>query len=144
MKDSLLAVDIHQEILDRTGTAMMTGDFAAFRVCFTLPTVFETFETRREVTSEAELRAVFDRVTENRRVQRVQDMARRCIMAEFRDPETIAATHETRYIYIGNILAPVISAGFSVLRLQDGLWKVASSQYSVDGDNALNRALSVR
>lgn len=142
MQDTAEAMAIHQDLLDRSGAAMMARDYAAFRAVFALPTVIETFEFRCVLDSEAALRDLFDRVTHHRDVGRVADIVRRCVSAGYRDADTICATHETRYILQGNILQKEPHSGFSVLqRDAAGDWRVSSSQYAVWGGNALNRAI---
>lgn len=141
MTDSETARNIHQELLDRSGHAMMSVNFEAFAQCFAIPSVIETYEATGEITSMVDMRALFDRLVAERATQRVRDIVRRSTDAAFREDGTIVATHETRYIVEGNILLGPVHTALSVLRQEDGLWKVAFSQYTVEGDNALNKAL---
>ena len=141
MGDSVRAMEIHQDLLDRSGEAMRTRNYAAFRDCFALPTVVETFRSRCALTTEDELSAFFEEVTRIRRGQHIQLLDRRSLSAEFRDASTIAAMHQTRHVYLGNILGDKAHVGFSILHLQDGLWRVAFSQYTVDPTNALDLAI---
>lgn len=118
---------VSEYLLDRTGQALDVGDFDTFRDCFLLPQVMETFSGRREIRSTEDLRSIFDNVRGGLAASGVTHMVRRCLSAEYRDPRTIAATHETRLIRTGAILARDPYPVFSLLRHVDGDWRIAYS-----------------
>ncbi len=138
--DSLPACAVSEMLLEETRLALLAGDFDAFARHFLFPQVIETFEGRHRLNSRAELRAVFEAVCAQNRVIGLTDMVRTCIAAEFKDPDTIEATHVARLLS-GTRLLQEPHTVFSILRRVGGTWKIASSQYAMREASPLRRAL---
>ena len=110
----------------------MTGDFAVFRGCFSLPQTLEAFDGRRLVETPADLRDVFDGVRSHFSNLGVTFLERHCVEASFSNPDTVLATHESRLIS-GSTLVQRPYPVFSVLRRIDGDWKITHSKYAITG-----------
>jgi len=132
---------IFQDLLDRSGGAMLSRDMTALLRWFAIPNTVESFEGRRTLNTEAETRALFETIMARQHEQCITHMIRRVTHAEFRDPDTIWATHETRYVYHNKVLSDSPHEGFSILHRYPDCWKVHHAQFTVDGRNPLNSAV---
>ena len=119
----------------------MDGDFQAFRACFQLPQVMETFSGPHRVEGEDDLQRIFCKIREYYRTEGITHMIRRCVSAEYRDEATIASTHESRLIRGGSVLARSPYPVFSILSKVNGNWLIAFSQYAIADEPDLARAL---
>ncbi|MGP6086606.1 hypothetical protein [Antarctobacter jejuensis] len=135
------ACELFQDMLDRCGEAMLSGDMPALLRWFAVPNTVDSLEGRRVLNTEAETRALFEEVIARQREQSITHMVRRVTHAEFKDPDTIWATHETRYIYHGTVLSGTPHQAFSILHRYPDCWKVHLAQFTVDGRNPLNSAM---
>lgn len=135
------ARDVSEYLLARTGQAYATGDFDLFAACFVLPQWMETFEGRRLIATTEDLRQLFDGVRAHFDRLGVTDLVRHCIAAEFRDPDTVEATHESRLL-AGNRLVQQPYPCFSVLKRTDAGWQVAGGQYAIPDALAHSAALT--
>lgn len=123
--------DVSEYLLARTGEAYLTGDFDMFAACFALPHRMETFEGATLITTPAQLHSLFLGMRGYLESLGVTDMVRRCVAAEFRDPDTIEATHETSMLAGSRLIQPTYPC-FSVLRKTDLGWQIADGQYAVE------------
>ena len=121
---------IADDLLQSSGAAMMSGDFEAFSACFLLPTVLETEAGRRVLATERELRDVFDAVHTYFRRHGISDYVRRCIAAEYKAPDEITTSHESRLLNGTTLLADPFPA-MSTLKRVDGVWKVVEARYTL-------------
>lgn len=124
------AREIAEYLLNRSGRALMSGDFPLFASCFALPQTMETFEGRRLISTRDDLLSVFEGVRAHLAREGVTEMARHCVAAAFIDAETISATHETRLIRGDQLIQrpyPVLS----VVRRQNDLWQVGNTIYAI-------------
>ncbi len=126
---SLTAQQIYQDLLDRIGSSIVFGDFESYRTYFELPHRFETFEKRLLISTLDELKSIFEGTCEHLRTIGIQELSRSCTLAEFSDPQTIKGCHDTRLIAPDNRVMDGYSA-LSTLRLRNGAWRVAESQYA--------------
>lgn len=142
MSNSTLApCDVSDQLLMRTGDAMMAGDFKTFASCFSLPYELETLEGKRQIRTLAELNQTFDAVHAHMVKQQVTMMARHCVSASFRGENEIPATHETRLLS-RDILVHQPYPAFSLLKRGDcGEWKITSTSYVITDSADLNAAL---
>jgi hypothetical protein len=137
------ARDVAEYLLERTGEAIMSGDFALFETYFCLPQTIETFEGSCLVTTRDELKVVFDAVRTYYEVKGVTQLSRRCVAADFKDAESIASTYETRLISGAQIVQKPFPA-FSTLKRVDGEWRIASCIYAIEDSPEHNKALTRR
>lgn len=135
------AEDIAEYFLDRTGTALMTGDFDLFASCFLLPQKMETFQGRRDIETLSDLREVFDGVTLHFKRKNATQLERHCIEARFRDPDTVVSTHMSRLVS-GSSLVQKPYPVMSVLKRVDGIWQISDSMYAIEDEESHARALS--
>lgn len=135
------AMAIAEELLKRTGDAYVSGDAEAFADCFLLPQEIDTLDGKRLITTRAEIIATFEAMREYFRVEGITIMDRRCVSAEFSNPDTITHTHESRLLR-GDMQVREPYPSLSVLRRVDGEWKIAYSQYIITDSPAHNRVLN--
>lgn len=132
MTEFASAKDVSEHLLERTGAALMSGDFAAFSACFRLPQTVQSFDGQRVLENEADLQSVFDGVRAHYAERGVTVLHRTCVAAEFKDADTVHATHDTMVI-ARTQLAQQPFPVFSILRRCDGLWKITHSEYAIVG-----------
>jgi len=120
----------------------LNGNFEAFSVCFHVPSFVETFEGKRYLRTENDVKTVFDAVREYYRTQAVTNVVRECISAEFHNPETIHNSHITRLLRDGEELFRRPFPVYSILRKFGDNWKVTYSQYAIDDAPKHTKALS--
>ncbi len=134
------AQQISEMLLELTGTALLTNNFSLFSQCFHLPHLIETADSKRELETIDDLQTVFHSVTEDYRRKRITNLVRICEVAEFRSDTRIDATHIT-HMMCGDVRVFDPFPAFSVLEFFDGRWQISSSQYAVDTDTTVGRAL---
>ncbi|MEM1374254.1 MAG: hypothetical protein AAGF78_07725 [Pseudomonadota bacterium] len=135
------AVRIAEQVLDLTGSALLARDFDAFRACFSVPTMVETFEGRRTLGTEEDLRTAFDGVCAHYHGLAMTDLVRRVIAAEFDGAEAIRTTHECR-VLSGQNLAQAPYAVYSRLERDGRAWRIKESIYVIDDAPIFTHALS--
>ena len=138
---SLSAKDISEDLLKRSGDALFNGDFAGFADCFALPQEMETFDGRRLIASESDLRAVFDGVRGYFRSIGVTLLERRCVAARFASDTRVEATHISRLIS-GATITQTPYPVFSVIERGEHGWRVTHGKYAIADAPAHTRALS--
>ncbi len=137
------ALEVSNYLLEKTGAAMEAADFEAFIPLFKLPQEMETFDGRRMISDPEEIRAIFHAVRAHYDKIGVTEIVRNCVKAEFMAHDTVAATHET-HLLRGHQLIQEPYPCFSVLRLIDGYWQVAYSQYAIADSPEQNAALATK
>lgn len=142
MEPLFSAKDVSDDLLERTGAGLMTGDFSSFVSCFNVPCFVETFEGKRFLNSKCDIRTVFDNVRNYYKAQGVTDLVRECISAEYKALDTIYNTHITRLLKHNDVLFRRPFPVFSILRKFEDGWKVTYSQYAIDDAPKHNKALS--
>lgn len=135
------ALDIVEELVTATGTALMKDDFPSFRDRFAFPHVVITFSGERIVETEDQLRDTFDKVQTHYRLSGVERMERTVLHGEFQDVETILCAHETRLFRQDKLVQKPISVS-SHLELLDGAWKITHTDYIIEDSLRYNRALT--
>lgn len=134
------ATDITQDLLDRSGTALMTGDFQMMKACFLLPQGFSTFDGERIVETEEQLADVFQNVLDEFARQGVTRLIRTIVAAERVSEEQIQATH-VAHMFAGDIRIKKPYPVFAVTRWAGTEWRVASSDYAVEPGTNHSRVL---
>lgn len=102
------ATQVAQAILDTTVAALMSGKPESFVPLFVLSPEPETFEGRRLITTEADVRAVFVAVADHLRNLGVTDFVRTCLHADFKGPDRIEAMHGRVWSRAGSRCRPPI------------------------------------
>jgi len=139
--ESSLASDVSEYLLARTAEAYMSGDFEKFAAFFILPQQMETFEGRILIKTTDDLRDFFDAMRKHFCRLGITDLVRRCVVAEFRDPDTIEATHESRLLAGTRLVQPPYPC-FSILKRTEAGWRVADGQYAIQDVPAHSSALT--
>lgn len=135
------AREVHDFLLDRTGSALMSGDFDMFASCFALPQEIHTFDGSRLIKAPEDLRKIFNDVRAHFKSHNVTELVRTIMDAEFRDPDTVATTHVSRPLN-GSLITQDPYPVFSILKRVNGVWKVAHSEYAIRNEHALTKALT--
>lgn len=132
---------IAESLLQRTGAAMMSGDFEDFAACFHMPMVIITEDRENVLESVADLELVFQNVRAAHRRSGVTEMARHPLAAVFSDPETIKSSHETRLLSGARLVEEPYPA-ISILKYIDENWVITQIEYAVPASaQFLNSAL---
>ncbi len=137
------AATIASDLLERSGNALMSGDFQAFADCFNLPQQFETYQGPQCAETLDDLRRVFDQVRAHFACTGVTDMARTVVHAEFKGQDIVEAVHESRLLSRNTLLRGPYPV-FSTIKRTDGVWKVDGASYAITNDPQHERALSTR
>ena len=131
---------IAEDLLERSGRGLLTGDFGLFADCFALPTEMETFDGRRIIKTLAELEAAFDAVRAYFGTTGMTRMERHIVDAEFRNPTSIFSTHQS-CLAAEDVLVQQPFDVLSVIALIDGRWRIRHSQYAITDSHAHKMAL---
>lgn len=124
---------IAEDLLARTGHALVFGGFGAFALCFHIPNLFETINGLKEIRDASDLQMIYDNVRLQFRRMGVTRLHRQVIAASYRDESTVVTTHQSR-LFHGTQLLQTPYPVFSVLtKAQDhGIWRIASSVYGLE------------
>ncbi|MFP7675579.1 hypothetical protein ACG74X_19745 [Marivita sp. S0852] len=142
MSQDCAAEEIVDEVLFKTGRAVLSGSFDAFRACYGLPHLIETKSGRRLLETPDELRGVFDEVRRYYDSRAVVDLARSVIEARFLDSDTIGSTHVARLLSETGPLSRTPYPVYWIIRRHGHLdWRVMSSLYAILDCDAHNAAL---
>ena len=123
------ALEVSDSFVYTTGKAVLNGDYDLFRPCFGLPYQVEANNEARTITEEADMRVMFDQITDFYRKMDVQDLVRTVIEASFLDRGTIGVT------FVSKLITPTPTQikpfpTYSILRRTAGKWKIRSAFYA--------------
>lgn len=135
------ATQIHQDLLDRTGSCLMSGEFDGFHPCFLFPFELETEGGTRLLQMHDDARPIFDAIHTHIVQMRITIFARNSVSASFRHPDQIVATHETRMISDGLLIEESFPALSILQRHADGSWKIRSASYLAPEGSSYQSAL---
>ncbi|KUF11243.1 hypothetical protein [Pseudoponticoccus marisrubri] len=134
------AARIAQDMLDRTGAALIARDFDSFAAFFRLPKTLATEDGIRLLRNTADLRAAFDNACDHYAESGVTRLDRQVEAALFDGPEIIRFAHVTLlHGAEGPIRAPYTSCSV-IARLDEG-WRVVDSQYALREASAHSAAV---
>ncbi len=134
---------VSEYLLEVTGRAMLDRDFDTVSAVFALPNRITTAGQTKVVTTVCELSRIMKGVCGYYEAQGVTALDRRCVAADFRGPDRVEATHVSRLLAGEREVAPPFPV-YSVLERQDGMWRIASSDYAIDDDGPHGTALLCR
>jgi len=142
MSQDCAAEEIADELLFKTGKALMSADFEKFSTCFGFPHIIETEEARRVLQGKDDLRTVFEDVVRYYADKGVVDLARTVVEARFLNADTIGSTHVTRLLQAkGTVLRKPFPV-YSIIRRHGHLdWRIMSSVYAILDCSEHNAAL---
>ena len=140
-RDEKEALAISQDLLDRSGAALMSGDPTDFVPCFFLPHILNTFDKERIIKTEAQLLETFRLVSANYREDGITDLVRTAVSAEFISEDEIHSTHITRWLRGTQPVAEPFPI-YALIRRHEGRWAVARSEYAIPEELRIARTLS--
>ncbi len=138
--ETLTAKQVADDLLDRSGRALSTGDFDLFAGCFQLPNVMTTQQKTVIVEDRDHLKRLFDGMRTKLRDSGVTELARYVEAAEFRSPTQMTSTHITQAIAGGVVWGSPYPV-FSIVEFIDGKWLGVSSEYAVKPRSAQDNAI---
>jgi hypothetical protein len=83
---------------------------------------------------------MFFKMVADYRDRNITDIIRFCEVAEYKDLTTIDATHIS-HVMSGRQRVIEPFPGFSVIKYIDGRWQLTDTQYAVDNETTVGRAL---
>lgn len=119
----------------------MTGDMSAFADCVAFPFELVTASGRRVLEAPEDLTSILSAMHNHLQQMGVTILARHCVAAEYRTPDEIVATHETRLISNGLLIEDPFPTLSVLIRTPDGAWKIRSSSYDVPRGSIYESAL---
>ncbi|MEL6792993.1 MAG: hypothetical protein AAFP78_06045 [Pseudomonadota bacterium] len=132
---------VSEELLRRTGAAILSGDGDAFAACFVLPQTIETPEGAAALRTKHDLLSIFENVRRYMRERNVTIMERHCVSATWLSKDLIEASHVSRYLSGASLVQEPFLA-ISLLRRTDAGWKIADTKYDVGDSPGHLRALT--
>ncbi|EBA12974.1 hypothetical protein [Roseobacter sp. CCS2] len=140
--DMLIAAnDVSQRLLDITGDALLSGDFDAFASVFHAPQHMATMAGPIYMETTEDMRRAFVEMHNHLRGIGATDTVRKCVVAEYKTPTRIEATHTNEVLRHGTRLSGPYPC-FSVLEKIDGNWKVTGSEYALEPNDGQAMAIA--
>ena len=134
------AKDVSEHLLRITAKALMTRDFDMFAACFHLPQTMNTMGRRVVAETRFDLRRVFESNCDHHEALGVTELRRECVAAIFHGENRVEATHLSTVLADGKEVMPPYPV-FSVLEKSDTGWLIMSSEYALDDDSAVAKAI---
>lgn len=131
MKNDLRAEDIAEDLLYITGQALFGRATQAVEACFDIPQMLETQSGKRLIESAEDIRKVFEDVRAYFSRNGITDIVRTVVSAEFLAPTMIGATHVSQLMLPDGTPFRAPYPTYSILRLNCGKWRIASSIYAI-------------
>ncbi len=119
------AADILQTYLDKVGLTVMVDDWPTYRDCICLPCHIVSHDENKVVSTEAELKAVFENFGDMLRSYRVTDYIRLVDTATKMDEGLISGSYVSHLLSGTTRILPPFRSQMT-LRLMDGIWRAAS------------------
>ena len=135
------AIEIADDLLFRTGNALLSGDFVCFLECCRFPAVFETPVGVTVIRSASDLEHLFVRVRQTYVSKGVIDFARTILSAEFLTETSIGSTHVT--LCLGKDGEPIGHPfpAYSILTSIDETWRGQVCIYAILNNDDLSSSL---
>lgn len=134
------ASEIVEGVLNRTGQALLDGDFEIFLNHFQLPQIIETFEGRQTITNAEDLKKLFVSVRGYHKGQNVDRIVRSCRQAEYKSENSIEGVFNA-LLFSGAELVQTVMSTFVMLQRHDDIWKISYNMYGVNEDSDFGKAL---
>ena len=131
MTSDLLAEDIAEDLLYRTGKALRGGRFEDVGELFEVPQVMETLAGKRLIETEEDVRQVFASVRDYWAANGITDVARTVISSEFLADDLIGSTHVSQMMRADGSPFRSPYPSYFVLRRSDGRWRISSSIHAI-------------
>lgn len=122
---------IAKELLEITGTALLTGNFELLQSCFALPLTLKTIDGQKTLETRDELRATVEAVRNHMFETGVVDLVRTVMLSLFEDGDTITSVHICSEIHRGGILNRPTYPVYSTLVRVGSRWRIAYCRYLI-------------
>ena len=139
-----IAEDIAEDLLFRSGRALLAGKEDDFVACFWVPTVIETIEGVTHIQTVSEFRNMYRNVYHNLKRSGVTNLARTIVSAKFIDRNIIGTTHVAVRLGLSGEQVGTPYPVYSTLKQLKSEWRIESCIYAVLNDPRMNRALSLK
>ena len=139
---NLAAEDIADDLLYRTGLALVNGQFTGSEDCFVLPQMIETTEGARVLREPGDVVQLFQRVRDFLEKSAVKDVVRTIGDAEYIAEDAIESVHVARLVQADGQHLRAPYPVYSLLkRCADRTWRIAHTSYGIIDSRAHNEAL---
>ena len=143
--ENLVAEDITEELLYRTGLALVEGRLDGVEDCFLLPHSMETTEGVRIVRTPEDVRRMFEEVRSYFADSGVVNIVRTVVEARFVSDTEVESVHVSRLWRNSDERPETTYPVFSVIRLcDDRKWRIAHSNYAITESRSHGSALLAR
>ncbi len=131
MTSDLLAEEIAEDLLYKTGKALLDGSIDDVGRYFEVPQIMETLAGKRLVETEDDIRQVLARMLDYFAAHGITDVVRAVISSEFLSPDLIGSTHVSQLMRIDGTPFRAPYPTYSVIRKSQGRWRISSSIYAI-------------
>ncbi len=136
------AEEIADDLLFRTGKALLQGRFDGIETCFRLPLSIETLEGVRIVRTPSDVRSVFQAVRGYFGANDVTNVARAVLDARYVGKKTIESVHVSRLMLADGQSFRAPYPVFSLIKqCSDASWRIAHCNYAITDSRVHNEAL---
>lgn len=134
------AKEISLSLLAKTEKALLSNDFDSFVGCFHLPHSIGSAERRITLETRDDMRSIFDRVVEDYRSRRITALVRIIVECAFNSETQFTSSYVT-HMMAGDLRVADPFPCYSIVDLIDGHWLITFSEYDVDKNITVGRAL---
>lgn len=131
MRRDLLAEDIAEELLYRTGQALAGRNENGATACFAIPFLIDTAYGQRLIETEDAVREIYAHVRTYLAENDVTDVVRTVHSAEFLAPDIIGTIHVSQLMKSDGTAFRRPYPVYSVLHKSGRVWRIASSTYAI-------------
>ena len=129
-----LAEEIAEDLLYRTGRALVDGDMRWLDDCFHLPVLVETASGKQIIRTEDGVHNTMRNVRRYLAARDVVDVVRTVVDAQFVGPNLIGSTHVSSMLRSDGSTFRAPFPVFSMIRNFEENWKIVSSTYAILDD----------
>lgn len=141
IRDENAAKAVSEDLLRRTGAAILSGDREGFADCFLLPQTIETPEGSAKLQTRCDVVSIFENVRRYLRERNVTMMERHCVSATWLADDLVEAAHVSRYLSGASLVQEPFLA-ISLLKRTEKGWMIADTKYDVTDSPDHMRALT--
>ncbi|MEL6516418.1 MAG: hypothetical protein AAFQ39_01795 [Pseudomonadota bacterium] len=139
---NIAAEDISDDLLYRTGLALVNGQFTGIEDCFVLPQMIETTEGARVLRKPDDVLQLFKGVRDFLEKSAVTDVVRTIVEAEYIAEDAIETIHVASLVQADGQPLRAPYPVYSLLKLcEDRKWRIAHTSYGIIDSRAHNEAL---
>jgi len=141
MCSAAYADEIADDLLFRTGRAVITNDAKSLIACFEFPFIIGTQDGTRMIEAQDGLLQILERLRRYYSDNNVVDVVRTVVSAKFENPNSIGTTSVARLIQPAGKQFRAPYPIYSTLSNQSGSWKIVSCTYAILDSPDHNKAL---